>query len=71
MNVEHIINNLFLKHPRENNMTYIEHCCFSTSLGLTFFVGSIQAFCHGCIPALFETSSTDISRYVLESIQSR
>ena len=68
--INSIVDKIFLQHPRENNMTYIEHMCFSCSIGVYFLLGSCQAFCHGCIPYMFEKSSSEISECVYKSISS-
>jgi len=51
--------NIFLKHPTDHEVTYIQHCIISLNLSKSFFIGSIKAFIHSFIPSLFETSSTD------------
>lgn len=62
------INKLFLEHPHSVNMTYIQHCVFSTFIGNYFLMASIQAYTHGCIPYMFETSSSDSARDISEII---
>lgn len=66
-----IIDTIFLKHPRENNMTYFQHMCFSFSIGTYFCVACNQAYIHGCFPCCFETSSSDCSIYIQSMIQKR
>lgn len=55
----YIIDKLFLTHPRNVHMSYLQHMCFSCSIGSYFCLGSCQAYIHGCCPFLFETSSQD------------
>jgi len=50
----------FLKHPRENNLTYFQHLIFSTQLGIYFMGHSFKSFIHAFMPFLFETSSSSV-----------
>lgn len=56
------IDEIFLKHPREKNVSYFQHLCVSMSLSVYFFTSSIQAFVHALVPCYFETSSSDTIR---------
>jgi len=53
------LDNIFLKHPREHNVTYIQHFMISLNFAKTFLIASIKAIIHAFIPTLFITSSTD------------
>jgi len=53
---------IFFKHPRENNMTYLQHFCFSANLSFLFLTAGIQALIHSIFPCIFQTSSTDTQR---------
>lgn len=53
------LDEMFLKHPREKNVSYIKHLCVSMSLSVYFLTASIQAFIHALVPCYFETSSSD------------
>jgi hypothetical protein len=56
-----VLNRIFLKHPEEQNMTYIEHLKHACSYALQAFRCSFIFIIHGFIPCLFEkTGSTMI-----------
>ncbi len=59
-----IVDDIFLKHPRESNMTYLQHMCFTCSIGYYFCFASIQAHIHACIPCLCEKSSEECSMHI-------
>ena len=52
---------VFCEHPRNVNMNYFQHGCFSCVLSYNFFCASLQACFHSVFPILFETSSSDYS----------
>ena len=47
-------------HLEENNVSYIEHCCFSMHLSNMMAVSSLKACIHAIIPGCFPTSSTEL-----------
>ena len=55
-----IINCMFLKHPEEQNMTYVEHlkhaCCYS----IQAFKSSVIFLVHGFFPCLFQKTGSEI-----------
>ena len=55
------------EHLQEVDMNYVEHCLFSMTLSLQFFLAAIFAFCHALIPGVFTTSSSEYSA-LIESI---
>jgi hypothetical protein len=58
-----VLNRIFLKHPEEQNMTYIEHLKHACSYALQAFGCSLIFVVHGFIPCLFEkTGSTMIQQ---------
>ena len=63
------IDYIFLKHPRENKMTYCQHCKFSSMLSCLFCCSSWQACIHSIIPCLFETSSSDYNKLIGEYLE--
>ena len=65
------IDAIFLKHPRENKMSYCEHFYFSSTLSFLFCCGSIHACTHSFIPYLFQTSSTDYNNIISENIEKK
>ena len=59
----------FTKHPRENNMSYFKHFCFSCNLGIQFSFAALYAFIHACFPFICETTSYDYSKFIHELIE--
>jgi hypothetical protein len=53
-----MLRSIFLKHPEEQKMTYVEHLKHALSLGLETLGCSIVFIVHGIIPALFETTGS-------------
>ena len=51
---------IFISHPEDVCMTYLEHSYFSLWLSTRFTIGALQAFIHAIIPTLFKTSSSDL-----------
>ena len=62
---------LFMKHPRKQGMTYVEHLGHSCTLSLIFFVGFVQAGIHAFLPFMFETGSSDVTRCLHKIINSK
>jgi hypothetical protein len=58
------IDEIFFEHPRNVNMSYSKHFCFSCMLSVSFCCASLQACIHGFIPYFFQTSSTDYSKSI-------
>jgi len=52
------------EHLQDVDMNYFEHCLFSMTLSLQFFLASIFAFFHAIIPGAFTTSSSDYSTLI-------
>lgn len=61
----------FTEHPKNNNMTYFQHFCFSCNLGFQFSIASIYAYIHAVFPFLYETSSQDYAATVLNTIDEK
>jgi len=59
----------FIKHPRENNMSYCQHFCFSSHLGTQFSFAALYAFIHSCFPCVCQTSSYDYSKMIYEFLE--
>jgi Family of unknown function (DUF6356) len=51
---------LFVKHPREVNMTYWSHCKRAMGLGLHILYAGICCFIHAFFPFLFQTKASDL-----------
>lgn len=49
----------FNAHPKEHNMNYCTHFCFSLSLSVYYITLSVKAFIHAVNPNWFEKSSTN------------
>ena len=58
-------------HPKSVNMTYTQHACFSLHIAWNMALGSICAFIHALNPNWFETSSSDLSDYLIVLLSSR
>ena len=55
------LSSIFLNHPEEKRMTYLEHLKHALVLGLDTLTCSIIFIVHGIVPALFQnTGSTMI-----------
>jgi len=52
------LSSIFLKHPEEQKMTYLEHLKHALALGLETLGCSIVFIVHGIIPALFQTTGS-------------
>jgi hypothetical protein len=52
------LSSIFLKHPEEQKMTYLEHLKHALSLGIQTLGCSIVFIIHGIVPALFETTGS-------------
>ena len=50
-----------IKHLDDAKMNYIEHFTFSFYLGTSLLVGSIKALIHAFVPALYSTSTSELS----------
>jgi hypothetical protein len=58
----------FFDHPNKNCMTYLEHSKLSLTLSSKLFLGSVKAFIHAFIPAIFETSTTVLVKEIQDII---
>ena len=62
--------NIFFQHPKDVCMTYFSHFWFSLSLSLKLAKGSIKAFIHAIYPDKFITSTSDITKDIIQDIES-
>jgi hypothetical protein len=63
MTDSNVLYSIFIKHPEEQNMTYVEHLKHACSYALQAFGCSLIFVVHGFIPCLFEkTGSTMIQQ---------
>ena len=51
-------------------MTYFQHFCFSTKLGINLLIGSYKAFMHALIPYFYTTSTSDLVEYLEKEMKS-
>jgi len=63
-----MLRSIFLKHPEENKMTYVEHLKHALILGLETLGCSIVFIVHGIIPALFETTGSNMIKNLNEKL---
>lgn len=61
--------NLFLRHPNENGLTYLQHFVISFVIAKTFIIASICALIHSIFPFMYQTSSSDTLKYLNEFIK--
>ncbi|MAZ55181.1 MAG: hypothetical protein CMP55_05200 [Flavobacteriales bacterium] len=62
--------NYLFQHPKQVCMTYFSHFWFSMSLSLKLAIGSIKAFIHAIYPDKYITSSSDVTKEIMEDIES-
>ena len=62
------VDTLFLKHPREKNMTYLEHFTHAIKYSGKLLYGSAVLFVHAIIPYYFEKTGSTIIREINEEL---
>jgi hypothetical protein len=67
--MRNLVYELFLKHPRENGLTYFEHAQRSLGFSLDLAAGSLKALCHAVIPATFIDSTTKLNEYLKDKLE--
>jgi hypothetical protein len=60
LQLNYVFKYVFLKHPQEQNMTYIEHLKHACSYGIHALGCSIIFIVHGFIPCLFEKTGSSM-----------
>jgi hypothetical protein len=65
------LSSIFLKHPEEKGMRYVEHLKHSLSLGLEALCCSIVFIIHGIVPALFETTGSTMIKNLNEKLNKK
>jgi len=63
-----MLRSIFLKHPEEQKMTYLGHLKHALSLGLETLCCSIVFIVHGIVPALFETTGSNMIKNLNEKL---
>ncbi len=66
-----MIKALFLAHPATVDETYFGHMRFALSFAFWFFLAGIAALVHAFIPALCETTASDILKRLNDKITNR
>jgi len=65
------ITNIFLKHPREQGMTYVQHASHSLKFSAKFAKASLQSVVHAFIPTQFQSTTTDLTKSLVEQLTSK
>ncbi len=63
------IRKLFLEHPREKGMTYIQHVTHSLKLSGTLATASLQSLTHAFIPSLFTDTTTKLNDQLTQTLK--
>jgi hypothetical protein len=50
--------NIFIQHPREVNMTYLQHMLFALTLALTLLKSALASIIHAFFPFVFVSYSS-------------
>jgi hypothetical protein len=62
------LSSIFLKHPEEKKMSYVEHLKHALTLGLETLCCSIVFIVHGIVPVLFETTGSTMIKNLNEKL---
>jgi hypothetical protein len=62
------LSSIFLKHPEEKRMTYLEHLKHALVLGLDTLTCSIVFIIHGIVPALFQNTGSTMIKNLNEKL---
>ena len=57
-------------HLKNVCMTYFQHFCFSSKLGLNLLFGSCKAFIHAVIPMYYTDSTSKLVEYLEKEMKS-
>lgn len=66
-----MIKALFTAHPATVDETYFEHMVFALGFAFWFFMAGAAALIHAFIPALCETTASDILKRLNDKIANR
>ena len=66
-----MLHSIFLKHPEEKEMRYVEHLKHSLSLGLETLCCSIVFIVHGIVPVLFESTGSTMIKNLNEKLNKK
>ena len=67
----HLIDRLFLEHPRSAGQRYFEHMGFAHRFGGRMLLGALAALVHGFFPRLCRTTASDVVRALHASLHQR
>ena len=67
----HLIDRLFLEHPRSAGQGYFEHMGFAHRFGGRMLLGALAAFVHGFFPRVCQTTASDAVRALHASLHQR
>jgi hypothetical protein len=67
----HLIDRLFLEHPRAAGQRYFEHMRFAHRFGGRMLLGAFAAFVHGFFPRLCQTTASDSVRALHATLHRR
>ncbi len=68
LSLSSILANTFLKHPREQGMTYAQHAVHSLTFSVKFARASLQSFVHAFIPSQFQSTTTELTKSLVEQL---
>lgn len=63
-----MLTRIFLQHPREMGMTYLEHASHSLKFSAKFAKASLQSLIHAFIPNQFQSTTTELSKSLVEQL---
>ena len=63
--------NIFTKHPKEVNETYLQHMCCAFKFHYTLLRLSLCALVHAIFPFLFKTTASDGIKTLNDCMQKR
>ena len=66
-----IVDHLFLRHPREQEETYLEHARFAASIGSRMALGGLACMIHALVPCLCTTSGSRAVRDLSDRLARR
>lgn len=66
-----MIKAIFTDHPATVDETYFQHMQFAMSFAFWFFLAGLAALVHAFIPALCETTASDILKRLNDKISNR
>ncbi len=66
-----MLRSIFLKHPEEKNMTYLEHLKHALVLGVQTLGCSIVFIIHGIFPVLFESTGSTMIKNLNEKLNKK